>query len=200
MKEAFLDFIKSELTPRTLVITCGLPATGKTPAAEIMSKEKNLQMLRTDLIRLELLRDEDIFDNKVASDMKKRDLVYKEMFSRAQRIAENGNGIVMDATFITQDLRKRAAGIAENNNMLFVVLETRCPEKVCLRRIGERTKEAYESNAVNEQAYINNKKRFEKVNPESLKKIFPFLNLLHILVDTGSDNVEDWFVVKSSGV
>ncbi|HNS91134.1 MAG TPA: hypothetical protein PKJ72_13915, partial [Deltaproteobacteria bacterium] len=66
-----------------VIIACGLPATNKTETTEVIARIKGYTMLRTDIIRREVLKDEDIFDEKVASDMDKRKLVYDTMFSRA---------------------------------------------------------------------------------------------------------------------
>ncbi len=196
MKEPFIDFMKRELVPETVLIACGLPASYKTETTEVIAKLKGYKILRTDLIRLEVLKDEDIFEEKVASNMKKRELVYDEMFSCADELLEKGEGVILDATFITQALRRRAAEIAARHEKVFVIQQTQCPQEVSLRRISERTKEDYESNALTEQAYLNNKKKFQPVDLEDLRGLFPSLNIVHLLVDTTSDLVDEWRVIK----
>jgi len=195
MRAPFVDFIKREMVPETVLIACGLPASYKTETTEVIAELKGYTILRTDLIRLEALKGEDIFDEKVASDMKKRQLVYDKMFSRADELAGKGQGIILDATFITQALRRRAAEIAARHDKVFVIEQTQCPQAVSLRRISERTRENYESNALTEQAYLNNKERFEPVDLEDLKDLYPSLNIVHLLVDTTSDLVDEWFVI-----
>ena len=195
MKENFVDFMKRELFPQTVLIACGLPASYKTETTEVIAELMGFTILRTDLIRLEVLKNEDIFDEKVAANMKKRELVYNEMFSRANDFAGKGKGIILDATFITQALRIRAADIAARNKKFFVIQETRCPKEVSLRRISERTKEKYESNALTEQAYLNNKRKFQPVNLGELKNKYPSLNITHLIVDTTSDLTDEWLVI-----
>jgi hypothetical protein len=195
MKEAFVDFMKRELAPGMVLIACGLPASYKTETTEVIAELKGYRILRTDLIRLEVLKDEDIFDEKVASNMKKRELVYDEMFSLADELAGKGEGIILDATFITQALRRRAAEIAARHNRLFVIQQTQCPQEVSFRRISQRTKENYESNALTQQAYLNNKKKFEPVDLEDFKTLYPSLKITHLLIDTTSDLVDDWLVI-----
>jgi len=196
MREPFVDFIKKELEPKTVLIACGLPASYKTETTEVIAALKGYKILRTDLIRLEVLKGEDIFDEKVASDMNKRTLVYDEMFRIAHELAGKGEGIILDATFVTQALRKRAAEVAAGHGMTLVIQQTQCPKESSLRRISERTKENYESNALTEQAYVNNLKKFEAVDLEELKRPFPDLNTIHLLVDTTSDLTEEWFVIS----
>jgi len=195
MREHFVDFMKKELQPETVVIACGLPASYKTETTEVIAKIKGHKIIRTDLIRLEILKNEDIFDEKVASDMKKRELVYNEIFSLADELVAKGEGIILDATFITQKLRRRAAEVAARHNKIFVIQQTQCPQEISFKRISKRTKEKYESNALTIQAYINNKKKFQPVDLEDLKRLYPSLHILHLLVDTTSDLIDDWRVV-----
>lgn len=196
MKEPFSRFIKANLGAKTLLITSGLPGTWKTETSEETSKIKGYPILRSDIIRLEVLKNEDVFDAKVAGNMNKRLSVYDEVFRRADDLAHKGTqGIILDATFVTQDLRCRAAEIAAKHGMTFVILQTSCPEEVSIARIQRRTKENYESNALTVDAYLANKKKFEPVDIADLKKKYPTLKILHLTVDTCSDNPEDWYVI-----
>ena len=196
MKELFVAFVKTELEPRTLLITCGLPASYKTETSEEVAKIKGYPILRSDLIRLEVLKNEDIFDAKVAGNMNKRLSVYDELFRRADELAaKNEGGLILDATFVTQELRRHAAEIAAKNNMTFVILQTSCPQKVSIARIMKRTKEKYESNALTEEAYLANKNKFEPIDIDDLKKKYPSLKIMHLTVDTCHDETDRWYVV-----
>ena len=196
MKEPFAEFVKTELKPSTLLITCGLPGTWKTETSEEISKIKGYPILRSDLIRLEVLKNEDIFDQKVAANMRKRESVYDEMFRRADDLAQKSKGgVILDATFVTQELRRRAAEIAAKYNMTFVILQTHCSEEASIARILRRTKEDYESNALTREAYYNNKKKFEPVDLDDLKKTYPQLKIMHLTVDTEYDPPEKWYII-----
>ncbi len=195
MKCPFIKFVETEVGSGFLLIACGLPGTWKTETTEEVSKIKGYPLLRSDLIRLEVLKNEDIFDEKVASNMDKRTMVYDEMFRQADEILDTGDGVILDATFITQSLRRRAAAIAAEHNLTFVILQTDCPQEVSIARILRRTKEDYESNALTEQAYLNNKKMFEAVDVNDLKDLYPNLNVVHLIVDTRHDSPEDWYII-----
>jgi len=195
LRKPFVKFVESELGADTLLITCGLPGTWKTETSEEISRIKGYPVLRSDLIRLEVLKDEDIFDEKVASDMSKRTMVYDETFRRADEALEKGDSVILDATFITQSLRRRAAEIAARHNKTFVILQTHCPQEVAIARILRRTQEDYESNALTEQAYLNNKKKFEEVDVDDLKRLYPRLNIIHLTVDTEHDLPEVWYII-----
>ena len=195
MREPFAEFVKAELSPNILLITCGLPGTWKTETSQEISKIKGYPILRTDLIRLEVLKNEDIFDPKVAGDINKREMVYDEMFRQAGELAKKGKGVILDATFVSKKLRRRAAEVAAKSNIPFVILQTSCSEEASVARILRRTKENYESNALTKEAYIANKNRFEPVDLDDLKQRHPNLNITHLTVDTEKDDPEDWYII-----
>jgi predicted kinase len=144
---------------------------------------------------LEVLKGEDVFDAKVAGNMCKRLSVYDEMFRQADNLAGKGKGIILDATFVTQELRRCAAEIAAKHGLTFVILQTSCPQEVSVARIQKRTKEKYESNALTVEAYLANKRKFEPVDLDDLKTLYPKLKIVHLTVDTCHDAPEDWYVI-----
>ncbi|MFC1915624.1 AAA family ATPase [Chloroflexota bacterium] len=195
MKKPFRQFIETELGSGFLLIACGLPGTWKTETTEEVAKITGYPILRSDLIRLEVLKNEDVFDEKVASNMDKRNMVYEEMFRRADESLAQKDGVVLDATFVTQSLRRRAASIAAEHKVRFIILQTDCPQEVAIGRILKRTREDYVSNALTEQAYLNNKKKFEKVDLDDLKSLYPNLSITHLIVDTRFDLSEEWRII-----
>jgi predicted kinase len=197
MREPFSKFIQDKIKPSFLMIACGLPGTWKTETTEEVVKIKGCRLLRTDLIRLEVLKNQDIFNAKVAGDMKKRTQVYDEMFRQADE-ALAGGCVILDATFVTQALRRQAAAIAAAHGKTFVILQTDCPQEVSIRRILARDKENYVSNALTEEAYLNNKKKFEPVDLADLKKQYPALDIIHLVVDTTKDEPEGWYIIQDA--
>jgi len=196
MKEPFAKFMETELKPGILLIACGLPGSYKTETTEEIQKIKGYPILRTDLIRREVLKGMDIFDEKIANNYEIRKRVYDEMFNRAEDALKKGEGVILDATFVTQELRRRAAGIAAAQNKTFVIQQTKCSKEASINRILKRTKENYESNALTEQAYINNVNKFENVDLDDLKNLYPDLQIVHLTVDTELDPPENWFVIN----
>lgn len=194
MREPFLTYMDRELPAGFLLISCGLPGTWKTETTEEVRKLKDCELLRTDIIRLEVMKDEDIFDSKVAGDMSKRTRVYDVMFERADAALGQGKCVILDATFVTRTLRQRAAAIAAKHGKTFVILQTDCPQEVSIRRILARDKENYVSNALTEEAYLNNKKKFQPVDPAGLVMANPGLEVVHLVVDTAVDEPGGWYV------
>ena len=196
MREPFAKFIKNEIKPGFVLIACGLPGTWKTETTEEVHKIKGGKLLRTDLIRLDVLKGQDVFDAKVAGDMKKRTAVYDVMFEMADEAFKIDKNVVLDATFVTQALRLQAAAVAAKHKATFIILQTDCPREVSITRILARDKENYVSNALTEEAYIANQKKFEAVDLAALKKANPGLKLIHLVVDTAKDAPEDWYITK----
>jgi len=196
LREPFAKFVETRLSLGTLLVTCGLPGTWKTETSEEISKIKGYPILRSDLIRLEVLRNEDVFDEKVASNMSKRLSVYDELFRRADDLVQKSKkGVILDATFVTQELRRRAVEIAAKHNMTFVILQTHCSEEASFARISRRTKENYQSNALTKEAYLSNQRKFEPVDLDDLEKRYPRLKIMHLTVDTEHDPPEDWYII-----
>ena len=196
MKEPFKKFVETNLEPGTLLIACGLPGTYKTETTEEVSRIKGYPIQRTDLIRKEVLKNMDIFDEKVANNYEIRKQVYNEMFKRAEDTLKKESGVILDATFVTQELRRRAAEIAASLTKTLVILQTNCTKDASIKRILRRTKENYESNALTEQAYINNQKKFENVDLDDLKKHYPNLSIVHLIVDTELDPIDNWYIIE----
>jgi len=198
LKKPFLAYIEDELSTGFVMIACGLPGTFKTETTEEVARITGYPMLRSDIIRLEVLKGEDVFDEKVASNMDKRTMVYEEMFRRADEALDESEGVILDATFVTQSLRKQAASIAAKHGLRLVILQTDCPQEASMARILRRTKENYESNALTEEAYLNNKKRFEEVDLDDLKNAYPSLGITHLVVDTTKEEPRGWYVTGIS--
>lgn len=197
MDRDFSEVVLSEIPHNALLIATGLPGSWKSPVTERISEMKNARILRSDMIRLEVLKGLDIFDEKVASNRENRMKVYEEMFRRAQaEVKGNPEGLILDATFVTQELRLRAAEIADRASRPLVIAEMVCSEEASMRRIQKRTKENYESNALTRQAYLNNKAIFEEVDLDQIKKRFSDLEIIYLVVDTEYDEAERWKVRK----
>jgi len=197
MERTFSEVIESEIPKGCILISVGLPGSWKSPVTEEIARLKGFQILRSDMIRLEVLKGEDIFSNKVASDPDRRKRVYEEMFRRAEdTLKKTQDGLILDATFFTQELRAKAAELAEKTHRAFVVAECACTEEKSIERILKRTKENYESNALTKEAYLNNKALFQPIDTVELKKKFTTLPIIYLTIDTEYDTPLDWKIRK----
>ena len=197
MERTFSEVIETEIPKDCVLISVGLPGSWKSPVTEEIARSKGFQILRSDIIRLEVLKGEDIFNNKVASDPNRRKRVYEEMFRQAEDTLRTiQDGLILDATFFTQELRSRAAELAEKANRTFVIAECVCTEKRSIERISKRTKENYESNALTKEAYLNNKALFQPIDTADFKKRFKTLPIITLTIETEFDTPPDWKIKK----
>ncbi len=195
METEFSETIASEVPKDCLLISVGLPGSWKSPVTEEIARMKGFQILRSDFIRREVLAGQDIFDEKVASNRDKRRMVYDEMLKQGEAMLRKGTGgLILDATFFTQELRSRAAKLAQGASKPLVIAECVCTEDTSIKRILKRTKENYESNALTRQAYLNNKKIFEPVDIDELKRDYADLPIIQLTIDTEFDDPPRWRV------
>ena len=197
MERSFTEVIQSEIPKDCVLISVGLPGSWKSPVTEEIAKMKGFQILRSDIIRLEVLKGLDVFDNKVASNPENRKKVYDEMFRQAaEALKTSTQGLILDATFFTQDLRSRAAELAQKANRPFVIAECVCTEEKSIERILKRTKENYESNALTREAYLNNKALFQPVDIKDLNRKFKKVPMIHLAIDTEYNSLPDWKIKR----
>jgi predicted kinase len=194
MKDSFKQFINSKIKDGFLLISCGLPGTGKSWATEEAQRIKGGKLIKSDVVRREVLKGQDVFSAEVAGDPVKRAFVYDEMFRQADTALNTEKNVILDATFVAQSLRQRAAHLAAKHRVACIILETQCPEDICLLRILARDKATSISNAVTEEAYRANRKAFESVDPDNLKKLYPTLEIIHLVVDTSGSTPDEWHV------
>lgn len=197
MERTFSEVVEAEIPKDCVLISVGLPGSWKSPVMEEIAKKKGFDILRSDLIRLEVLKGEDVFDNKVASDPERRKRVYEEMFKRAENTLKAAKrGLILDATFFTQELRWQAARLAQKARRTFVIAECVCTEERSIERISKRTRENYESNALTREAYLNNKAIFQAVDIDDLNRRLAPLPIIHLTIDTEYDTLPDWKITK----
>jgi len=140
-----------------LIIICGLQGTGKTTVAKIITKVVKAILLRTDVIRKELI------NNPVYSEAEKQ-LIYREMFSRAKALLLNKNNVILDGTFAKKINRDQAGKLARETNNEFKIVEVRGSSKEIIKqRLNDRIKD--ESDGLYKH-YLKYKKVFEPITEE----------------------------------
>ena len=142
-----------------LVLVCGLPGTGKSTVAERVAELLPASLLRTDVVRKELFPDPTYASEESAA-------VYDELFSRATERLEDGEHVVLDATFRQRDLRERAAGVAAAAGADFRLVRVECAESVVRERIERRQREEDDESDADFAVYEQLKDEFEPIEGE----------------------------------
>lgn len=114
-----------------LIVVCGLPGAGKTTVAREVGERRDAKLLRTDVIRKEILTEPRYTEAETQ-------LVYEEAFDRTREILSEERDVVIDGTFRERDYRIRALETAEEVESGFQLVRVVCDEDVVRKRIKER--------------------------------------------------------------
>lgn len=127
-----------------LVLVGGGPGTGKTTLATALADELGAQVLSTDDIRRELVRDGVIVGESGTLDTglytaENIDAVYAAMLRRARIGLGAGHSVILDGTWADPEHRQRAQATADGARAAFVELECAAPLERATARIATRT-------------------------------------------------------------
>jgi aminoglycoside phosphotransferase family enzyme/predicted kinase len=129
-----------------LVVMMGLPGVGKTYVARRLAERIDAFHFLSDSIRKQLLGIP-VSEHRVASygqgiykgNVGKK--TYDEMMRRGQALLSAGYSVIMDATFLREDLRKRARDAAAKVGAPVLFVFADCPERVVRSRLERRASE-----------------------------------------------------------
>jgi hypothetical protein len=148
-----------------LVMVTGLPATGKSTIAKNLAKRLHGTLLRTDLIRKELLP-------RPRYTRKEKDLIYDVLLLVAKYLLRSGTTVVLDGTFYKRGLRKKVYAVASRTKSNLKIVECACPEHVIRRRMERRSKRKRNLSDADYSVYKKIASQFEPIRRR------------HIVVDT----------------
>jgi predicted kinase len=130
--------------PPFFVITTGLMGTGKSYLASKLEQRLGIKSLRSDVIRKEiqglspLERRFEPYGRGIYS-AKATDRTYEAAFERAARELQNGESVIVDASFSRFAYRERARELARKAGARFAIVECTAPDAVIRQRMEERT-------------------------------------------------------------
>lgn len=141
------DFLFPEdALPKYLVVMSGLPATGKSTVAGVLSKGLKAKHISTDKIRADLYPSEKYDRETKYSDHAKKK-VYTLLYENAEGALDKGESVVMDGTFL-RNTRDGLLDLANNHNAQLVFVKTTCPEvEISRRMVNRKTHSDYFSEA-----------------------------------------------------
>lgn len=111
-----------------LFLMVGLPGSGKSHQAKLLSKKERAVIISTDEIRFELFGDETI--------QKNTNHVFYEVYTRMEKAFEEGKNVILDATNIEREKRMNVLNKFPNVIKKAVYMDT--PYHICLKRNKER--------------------------------------------------------------
>lgn len=141
-----------------LIAVCGVPGVGKTTVARAVADRLDGELLRTDVVRKEILPDPEYTEEETR-------MVYRELFDRGREAIERGDAVVLDGTFRASRFRDGAADVADSLNVDFRLVKVECSPDVVKERIAHR--EDDESDA-DFEIHVKYRKEFEPIERDHL--------------------------------
>lgn len=139
-----------------VVIVMGLPGSGKSYFAVRVAQMLNAKYISSDKLRKEM------FAQPTYSSAEKLE-VYNEMMRRTTEASEQGEDIVLDATFYSKDLRQKFINETKNISSVFVI-EVYAEEEL----VKERLLLPREDSDADFEVYKAVEKKWEPFNEEHL--------------------------------
>ncbi|MFQ6088111.1 MAG: cytidine deaminase [Candidatus Methanofastidiosia archaeon] len=155
-----------------LIVLSGLPGTGKSTLAQRLSENLDAQILRTDVIRRELIGKSKYFEFKERDKLytkEEMELAYYGMFLVASHLLKASKNVILDATFYKKSLRDRAREVGKTTNSKTYILEVICPEKVVEERMRKRFKDKRNASTASFEIYERMKGIFEPPEEKHFK-------------------------------
>jgi hypothetical protein len=148
-----------------LIMVCGLPGTGKTSVSKIIARKINGIILRTDVIRKQIIKEPEYTERE-----KRR--VYENLLRETEDSIKEGENVILDATFYKKSLRKQIYDLARKANSELIIIECVCDERKVFERMKKRKGDESEADF---EVYKKIKRQWEPIERE------------HITIDTGKD-------------
>ena len=152
--------------PPALLLTCGLPASGKSTAARAIAAPFEAVVLRSDRRRKQLAgvplarSTGTAFGQGIyGGDMTER--TYRSLLEDAERTLREGRTVVVDAAFTRAAQRKPFVELAQELRAPLVVVEAVAPEEVIRERMAARAADRGELSDADMEVYLRMRERYE---------------------------------------
>jgi hypothetical protein len=145
------EFLLAENEPRLIAIG-GYSGTGKSTLAGQLAVELDHRtcavVLHSDIVRKRLagIRPETRLDVEAYSDERTAE-VYRRLFRDARRVLRAGQSVIIDATFLSADFRRKAERVAQRAGAPFMGVWLTAPRDILLGRVAGRRGDASDATA-----------------------------------------------------
>ncbi len=146
------------------ILVCGFTGAGKSFVANMIVKKINSVIIRSDVIRKELLGIP--FKEHIYEEFEKgiysscmTEKVYKEMFKRAEKYLREGKNVILDASFLDKEKRDMARKLARKLNLNFLILWVEADENLIKERLEKRKDDVSDGRW---EIYLKQKEKYEK--------------------------------------
>lgn len=154
-----------ELSP-ALILTCGLPASGKSWLGKRLAGALRAAVLRTD-VRRKLLAGLEPTARAGADygaglySEEKKEAIYGALLADALSNLEAGHSTIVDATFSRRHYRARFVDAAERLGLPYYVVHVTAPDALVRERLARRAAEGSDASDAGLDVYLREREAFE---------------------------------------
>jgi aminoglycoside phosphotransferase family enzyme/predicted kinase len=162
----YVDVATLRLLPPVVLITCGLPGSGKSTFAAAMAARSGFTLVRSDVVRKRL-------SGMAPSDRSREgdqagiytpsisDATYDALLEQARLAIGSGRGVIVDAAFPTRARRERFAELARAAGALHFAAHVTAEERIVRERLARRASDPFEASDADFTVYRAAVQRFE---------------------------------------
>ena len=159
--------------PPVLVITSGMMGTGKSYLAARLGKRLGVEPLRSDMVRKQIQGMHPLkhqLDNYGAGIYTPTltELTYTALLEKARQALEDGESVIIDASFMRFRHRMQARETARRENARFRIIECKAPDYVIRQRLEKRMQDRGEPSDGRWDIFQEQKAEFETIRDQEL--------------------------------
>ena len=158
----------ARLEKPTLILMAGLTGTGKSVRANSLAPRIGADIIRTDVLRKEMLhiepgeRHAEAFGAGIYAEDVTRNAYDRALELAAKKLTE-GASVIIDATFGNREDRKNALMLAERLHADSFIIECICPENIVKERLELRLFDSKEASDGRWEIYLAQKETFDRI-------------------------------------
>jgi hypothetical protein len=167
-----------ELPPAMLIITCGLPGTGKSTVARTLAERARFTVISSDIVRKEIMGlapeehhyeefDKGIYDPDVT------ERTYAELGRRARALLLESRSVILDASFIRRPHRRAAARLANETGAQFACIVLGLPRETVRRRLDRRLARGVGPSDARWETYVKQRRRYQRPYEIPIERLIP---------------------------
>jgi hypothetical protein len=170
--------------PRALILTCGLPATGKSWVAKAFARPLHAVLLRSD-VRRKLLSGIPLTRHaeQGAYSAERTEQTYRALLEDATAALRSGRSAIVDATFSSASLRAPFVDAAARMDVPYWIVHLTAPEAIVRERMARRATEPGEVSDADFSVYERARTTFEPPDEVTRARV--------LAIESGADPSEE---------
>lgn len=149
---------------RALVVFVGLSGTGKSTVARLLHQRTGFDWYRSDVVRKQLAglsptQDASQVPGIYSPEFSQR--TYAKLFADAELSAQQGRGVILDATFLARKYRDQARELADRLGVPLLFIACDCPAEVVRQRLARRQAARQDASDADWQVYLSQREHAE---------------------------------------